>query len=129
MEKKLYKSRSGKMIDGVAAGIAEYFSLDVTLVRLAWVIFTFAGGAGILAYIIAMIIVPAKPEPGDGSIDSEENIKKNLNSRLIFGTVLIFAGFYLLAKDTFLFSLNKYALPILIIAGGIYLIVQEKITR
>ena len=63
MEKKLYKS-DNKMIDGVCAGFAEYFEFDPTLVRLAWVLFTLLGGAGILAYIIAMIIMPRKPKGG-----------------------------------------------------------------
>ena len=58
MEKRLYKSNKNEMIDGVCAGIAEYFNIDPTLVRLAWAIFTCVGGAGILAYIIAAIIIP-----------------------------------------------------------------------
>lgn len=43
------------MICGVCGGIGEYFNIDPTLVRLAWVIFSFMGGSGILAYIIASI--------------------------------------------------------------------------
>jgi len=50
------------MIDGVCAGFAEYLELDPTIVRLCWVLFTLLGGAGILAYIIAMIIMPRKPK-------------------------------------------------------------------
>ena len=46
------------MLCGVCGGIAEYFDIDPTLVRLVWVIITFMGGAGILAYIIAAIIIP-----------------------------------------------------------------------
>ena len=46
------------MIAGVCGGIAEYFNVDPTLVRIAWVLFTGLGGAGIIAYIIAWIIVP-----------------------------------------------------------------------
>lgn len=56
--KKLHKSQVDRKLCGVCAGIAEYFNIDPTLVRLLWVIFTFAGGAGILAYIIAAIIMP-----------------------------------------------------------------------
>ena len=58
MKKRLYKSRTDKKLDGVCAGIAEYFNIDPTLVRLAWVIFTLAGGSGLIAYIIAAIIMP-----------------------------------------------------------------------
>lgn len=56
--KKLYKSDINKMISGVCGGIAEYFSIDPTLVRLGWVLFSFLGGSGIIAYIIAAIIIP-----------------------------------------------------------------------
>lgn len=58
MEKRLYKSNTDKKLDGVCAGIANYFNIDPTLIRLAWVIFTLAGGCGLVAYIIAAIIMP-----------------------------------------------------------------------
>lgn len=56
--KKLYKSNSDKKLAGVCGGIAEYFDVDSTIIRLAWVVFTLAGGAGLLAYIIAAIVMP-----------------------------------------------------------------------
>ena len=56
--KKLCKSNSDKKICGVCSGIAHYFQLDPTLIRLAWVVFTLLGGSGIIAYIIAAIIMP-----------------------------------------------------------------------
>ena len=58
MKKRLYLSKTDKKICGVCAGIAEYFEIDPTLVRLAWVAFTLLGGSGIIAYIIANIISP-----------------------------------------------------------------------
>lgn len=61
MEKRLYKSNDNKMISGVCGGIAEYFNIDPTLVRLGWVLFSALGGSGIIAYIIAAIIIPKKP--------------------------------------------------------------------
>ena len=61
MEKRLYKINRGKMVDGVCGGIAEYFGLDPTLVRLGWLIFTAMGCSGIIAYIIAAIIIPREP--------------------------------------------------------------------
>ena len=61
MEKRLYKSNGDKMLCGVCGGIAEYFNIDPTLVRLGWVIFSVAGGSGVLAYIIAAIIIPDGP--------------------------------------------------------------------
>lgn len=62
MEKKLYKSSRNKIIDGVCAGIAEYFNIDPTLVRIGLVLFSAMGGAGILAYIIMAIVMPRNPE-------------------------------------------------------------------
>lgn len=59
--KKLYKSNTDKKIAGVCGGIAEYFNIDATLVRLGWVVFRLLGGSGLLAYIIAAIIMPERP--------------------------------------------------------------------
>lgn len=56
--KKLYRSSTNSMLAGVCGGIGEYFNIDPTLVRLAWVLFSVLGGAGVLAYIIAAIIIP-----------------------------------------------------------------------
>ncbi len=59
--KKLYKSNTDKKICGVCGGIAEFFGIDSTLVRLGWVIFCALGGSGVLAYIIAALIIPEFP--------------------------------------------------------------------
>lgn len=61
MDKQLYKSNENRMIDGVCGGIAEYFNMDPTLIRLGWVMFCALGGSGIIAYIIAAIIIPRNP--------------------------------------------------------------------
>ena len=61
MERKLYKSETNKMLAGVCGGIAEYFNIDPTLVRLGWVVFCALGGSGLLAYIIMAIIMPSRP--------------------------------------------------------------------
>lgn len=62
MKRRLYKSNQNKMVSGVCGGIAEYFDIDPTLVRLGWVVFCALAGSGIIAYIIAAIIVPGNPE-------------------------------------------------------------------
>ena len=56
--KKLYRSRENAMLAGVCGGIGEFFEIDPTLVRLAWVVLGFCGGVGIWAYIIAALIIP-----------------------------------------------------------------------
>lgn len=69
--KKLYKSETEKKIFGVCAGFAEYFDIDVTLIRVIWIIAFFVGGSGFLIYIICAIIMPSeksiKTKFGNGS--------------------------------------------------------------
>lgn len=62
MKKRLYRSKTNKKLAGICGGIAEYFDLDPTLIRLAWVLFSCMGGSGIVAYIICAIIVPQEPD-------------------------------------------------------------------
>lgn len=58
-QKRLVKSRENRMICGVCAGIAEYFNIDPTVIRLLWAIVTVGGfGSGLLVYIIAAIVMP-----------------------------------------------------------------------
>ena len=61
MDKRLYRSRNEKMIGGVCGGLAEYFDIDPVLVRILFVVAVFAGGSGVLAYIICWIVMPAQP--------------------------------------------------------------------
>lgn len=60
-EKRLYKDRTNQMLGGVCAGIGNYLGIDPTLVRLAWIALGMIGGSGILAYIIAAIVIPEEP--------------------------------------------------------------------
>lgn len=60
--KRLYRSRSQRMICGVCGGIAEYFNIDPTIIRLVWVLFALGGGSGLLVYFLAAIIIPEGPE-------------------------------------------------------------------
>ena len=60
--KKLYRSLSDKKLAGVCGGIAEYFGLDSTLIRVGWALVSLFAGAGVLAYIVCALIIPEKPE-------------------------------------------------------------------
>jgi phage shock protein C len=62
--KKLRRSRSDRMVAGVCAGLAEYFSVDPVLVRLVFVLLALAGGPGVLLYIVLWIIMPEDTAPG-----------------------------------------------------------------
>ena len=62
MTKRLYRLRHDRKIAGVCSGIAAYFDIDPTIVRLIWVLIVLLGGFGLLAYLLAIIIIPEKPE-------------------------------------------------------------------
>jgi phage shock protein C len=59
--RKLYRSRSNRQLAGVCGGVAKYFNIDPTLVRVLFVVFAVLGGPGLLAYILLWIIVPEEP--------------------------------------------------------------------
>ena len=58
MNKRVYRPREGRVLVGVCSGIANYFNIDPVIIRLLMVIFCLAGGSGVIAYIIAAIIIP-----------------------------------------------------------------------
>jgi phage shock protein PspC (stress-responsive transcriptional regulator) len=56
--KRLLRSKTNRVLGGVCGGLGDYFNVDPVVVRIAWVIFSFAGGSGVLAYLIAWAIIP-----------------------------------------------------------------------
>ena len=62
MNRRLYRCRHDQRVAGVASGLAEYFDIDPTIVRVLWVLSIFFGGVGLLVYIAMAIIVPLEPE-------------------------------------------------------------------
>ncbi len=144
MYKKLYRSRSEKMIGGVAGGIAVYFEIDPTLVRILFIISLFLGGSGILAYIILWIVVPEAPDssesfsatsgqettstspPSDDTTykhAAEIHKEKRTNAA---GIILIVIGFLFLADNIFpRFDFDKFW-PLILIAIGAGLLLNSK---
>lgn len=80
MEKRLYRSRTDRMIWGVCGGLAKYFNLDPTIIRILFVLLIFASGVGIIAYIIMAIVVPLEEtratQPGDVVRENVEEMKE-----------------------------------------------------
>ena len=64
MNRRLSRCRDNRMLAGVASGMAEYFEVDPTLIRVLWLISIFFGGLGLFAYIVLAIIMPLEPEVG-----------------------------------------------------------------
>ena len=65
MQKKLQRSKNDRVIAGICGGIGEFLNIDSTLVRIIWVFTFLLGGAGLLAYLIGLLIVPERDEPSD----------------------------------------------------------------
>ncbi|MBC8278852.1 MAG: PspC domain-containing protein, partial [FCB group bacterium] len=88
--KKLYRSSKDRMISGVCGGMADYFNIDPTIVRIIWVLLFFTGGTGLLLYIAALIIVPLDPE--------SEPVKREPggDSKAIWGIILVVIGIVLI---------------------------------
>ena len=61
MGKKLYRSITDKKLAGVCGGLAEYLDMDVSIIRLIWILAVVFAGVGILAYIIAALVIPNQP--------------------------------------------------------------------
>lgn len=135
--KRLYKSRHDKIIDGVCAGVAEYFGLNAALVRVLWIIAVFFGGVGIIAYITAMVLVPANPAHLSAApLTPEEHAKinatKNFNHGLFWGSILILIGAIIFLDDLDMFEFRwfwrhflwDWFLPSAFILGGIILIAR-----
>jgi phage shock protein C len=133
--KKLYRSRENAMVAGICSGIAEYFNIDSSLVRLATVILIFPGGLSIWAYIIAWIIIPQRPlisssaqesvtgenvpSTGEGETPAEP-IGSDDKSRYIVGVVLVGLGVLFLLNSFNIFawfSFSKLWPMVLIIVG------------
>jgi len=61
MEKRLYRIENGKKIAGVCGGVAEYLNMDPTVIRVIWAILGCFAFSGVIAYLIAALIIPVKP--------------------------------------------------------------------
>ena len=62
MPKKLYRSKSNRMLVGVCSGVAEYFNIDPTVVRVAWAVTSLFAFVGVVAYVVCAFVIPEKPD-------------------------------------------------------------------
>lgn len=129
MAKKIYRSRTNKIIGGVCGGFGEYFNVDPSVIRLFWLLASFAGGIGIIAYIVCLIIIPeGYNDTTYYDADGQEVFK---NSSLFIGIGLIIVGAILLAKKVWpwfsvkWFNFTKYW-PVLLIIGGLYILFNQR---
>jgi phage shock protein C len=132
--KRLYKSRRNRMIDGVCGGIAEYFDIDPTIVRIIWILMTLLGGSGFILYIAGMIIMPVNTEHLNSQTVSSPKMPVNgTDKRRFWGIFLILIGAFILMINLgwvteihwWSFS-RKIILPILFVLLGIVLIYIQR---
>lgn len=124
--KKLYKSRTDRMIAGVCGGTAAYLDVDPTLVRLAFIFLLFLGGLGFLLYLIALVIMPENPVSPDPSAEPVK--RKEVNTQL-WGVILIAGGLLIFLGNIGWSVWWRWwdipwgvAFPIVLIAAGVWVV-------
>ena len=135
--KKLYRSSKNKIIAGVCGGIAEYFDIDPTIVRIIFVLIALIDGIGVILYLIMALIVPTK-DGSDIRANAEElagrvnqaasGFRKNDLGKNLLGVAIVFLGLMLLLKNLLPAKMIWFGHGIfwsgLIIAIGLYLIIK-----
>jgi phage shock protein C len=149
--KRLYRSRRDGLIAGVCGGLAEYFDVDPSLVRLVFILATFLGGVGLIVYIVAWLIVPENPEQSPtASFEKNQKLKEEVvgelrrvgstlaekfesmedpetrperRSTIFFGLALIVLGAAFLFKNFIPWLELEKLWPVLLIGVGVLLLV------
>ena len=130
---RLYRSNTDKVIGGVSGGLADYLSIDVVIVRVLFVLLVLFGGSGVLVYIILWIAIPAqtisykvKEDNSDAEIISDIEAgsvtKKQSNTALGAGIVLIIVGLLFLADRLVPFYNLIDFWPLILIVVGVIII-------
>ena len=130
---RLYRSNTDKVIGGVSGGLADYLSIDVVIVRVLFVLLVLFGGSGVLVYIILWIAIPeqtisydAKEDKSDveiiSDIKTEPVTKKQSNTALGAGIILIIVGLLFLADRLIPFYNVIDFWPLILIVVGVMII-------
>ncbi len=132
--KRLFKSRTNKIIAGVCGGLAEYFDVDPVIMRILFVLLAFFGGSGFILYIACAIIMPKRVIDVAGMETPVES--RSTNARKLFGIALIIGGAIVLFSNLGLFSFLhmwdiswSLVFPILLILLGMAIIYYRQAER
>lgn len=133
MTKKLYRSEKEKILAGVCGGIAEYFSIDPTIVRIAAVLILLGTHvAAVVVYILCAIIIPKREEyntnynDNDMNASTEKSIISTEKNRTLLGLILVCVGVVFLLKKYLMWIKMEYIWAILLIIIGIVIIFRRK---
>ncbi len=100
--RKLYRSQSRQVIGGVAAGLANYFDIDVIVVRIAFILAAMIGGLGVPVYIVAWVIVPKE------ETEAEPSEERSNHATLIWGAIFIVFGFIILGRQLYWWDYDNF---------------------
>lgn len=137
MYDKLYRSKSDRMIGGVCAGLGAHFNIDPTLVRVAFVIMTFAHGSGLLAYLVLWILVPERPwtaqfqqqnsvTPDNAPLEPGSAQRSKISATTVFGGILVAVGAAALIDELVPWMDVDLFWPLVLVAIGVGLIVKPR---
>ena len=131
--KRLVRTRDDSVLAGVCGGFGQYFNLDSALVRLLWVFFTIFGGSGVLAYLVAVLIIPDESTAKD--VTPRRLIDGINDKTILWGVLLVLVGIILFFQhgdfinsiwSHFWNSSINVLIALIIIGVGVYLIYQER---
>lgn len=134
---RLYKSNKDKVFEGVCGGIGEYFNIDPVIIRLMWVVLVVFGGTGIVAYLIAMLIIPKQPELAADEVQVEPETSSETYSNRFWGLIMIIAGILLLFGIVgpiagvfagIAMAMGHVLWPVIFIGLGLYLYLNQSET-
>jgi phage shock protein PspC (stress-responsive transcriptional regulator) len=118
--KRLYRSRQSSIIAGVCGGIGEYFDIDPVIVRIVAVLLALAKGVGLIAYVVAWIAMPARPED-----EPVRPAPKSEVSKYLPGLILIALGLIFLVDNIFWWFHFGFIWPLGLVAIGLVLIIKS----
>ena len=131
--KRLVRTRDDSVLAGVCGGFGQYFNLDSALVRLLWVFFTIFGGSGVLAYLVAVLIIPDESTAKD--VTPRRLIDGINDKTILWGVLLVLVGIILFFQhgdfinsiwSHFWNSSINVLIALIIIGVGVYLLYQER---
>ena len=142
--KKIYRNQTNELVAGVCSGLADYFEIDATLVRIIFVVLGIGGGSGVLIYLVLWFVIPANEvvEKGErlekvgkeieGKVKTvakeiKKEVKTEKRSGDFLGMVLVILGGVLLVEKIAPRFINwEYFWPIMMVVLGGYLIFRKK---
>jgi len=130
--KRLFRSATNRKIAGVCGGLGEYFNTDSVFFRLLFCCLFFAGGFGLIAYLIMALIIPGNSpykiteDTAKSEVQEEVKNDKNKNLTVIFGALFITLGIAIFLNRIFPYYDYEFIFPSLLVFGGVLLVIFSK---